>query len=140
MSEDLVTIKRFTYVNESHVYEAGLVSENIFYYLKDKEMVSMDAFASNAIGGIKLQVRSAEVKRALLIIDEIDKNIKENEPPSELTVDKSKYKLILYDCPKCDSSKVYINQLHWFVDLFSSFSKRNHYCASCGYKWKQLKS
>lgn len=66
--DKLVTIKTFTYPHEVYVIRGKLESEGIQTFLKDEMTVQVHNFYSNAIGGVKLQVPSEEVEKALSIM------------------------------------------------------------------------
>jgi hypothetical protein len=76
----------FTYPYELAILRSRLESENIECFVKDELTVQVNPFYSNAIGGIKLQVRESDLQRAIVILKETryldDVEIK----PSKLTV------------------------------------------------------
>ena len=74
MQEKLITIKTFYYDSETMLYEPRFQDAGIYYFLKDQKTVSADPVVSNAIGGIKLQVRANDLEAAKAILKEIDDN------------------------------------------------------------------
>lgn len=68
--DELVTIKRFTYNYEVSVIQGRLESEGIQTFIKDENMATVHPFSSNALGGVKLQVRSSDAPRATEILKE----------------------------------------------------------------------
>jgi hypothetical protein len=68
MSE-LVTILSIQYPNQVYIIKARLESEGIECFIKDELTIQTDPFLSNAIGGIKLQVKEEDVPDALKILD-----------------------------------------------------------------------
>lgn len=70
MENPFVTVKTFTFPHEAAVIRALLESEEIECFLKDELTVQMNHFNSNAIGGVKLQVREADYFRALELLKE----------------------------------------------------------------------
>lgn len=65
---NLVTILSFTYPYEAHLAKSLLESEGIEVFIKDELTAHMNNFYSNAIGGIKLQVRDSDYKSARQIL------------------------------------------------------------------------
>ncbi len=63
--DKLVTIATFTYHSELTVIRAKLESENIECFIQDEMTAQIYTFASNAIGGIKLQVKQSDAIRAV---------------------------------------------------------------------------
>ncbi len=61
----LVTIRIFTYPHEAYVIRGRLESEGIQTFLKDEMTVQVHNFYSNAVGGVKLQVLTEDVDKAL---------------------------------------------------------------------------
>lgn len=66
----LTTIHTFTYPAELVVLRIRLEAEGIECHVVDELTVQVYPFSSNAIGGIKLQVREDDVPRALAILKE----------------------------------------------------------------------
>lgn len=64
----LVTIKSFLTPSEADMMKSILSSEDIFCYLKDENSVITAPFLSNAIGGVKLQVREEDIERSIAIL------------------------------------------------------------------------
>ena len=69
-SDDFITVLTFTYPNEVVVIRARLESEGIECFVKDELTVQVNPFYSNAIGGIKLQVRESDLDRTIEILKE----------------------------------------------------------------------
>jgi len=68
MSE-YVTILSLPYPQQIYIIKARLESEGIECFIKDELTIQTDPFLSNALGGIKLQVKEENVKEALKILD-----------------------------------------------------------------------
>ncbi|CAN5262709.1 hypothetical protein BH09BAC1_BH09BAC1_12750 [soil metagenome] len=68
--ENFVTIKTFTYPHEIAVVRGRLESEGIETFVADELTAQTYNFYSNALGGIKLQVREYDVELALAILEE----------------------------------------------------------------------
>lgn len=70
MQNDLKTIFTATYIQEIIVLRARLESENIECFVQDELTLQTNPFYSNAIGGIRLQVKRDDVVRANEILKE----------------------------------------------------------------------
>ena len=68
--DKFVTIKTFTYPTEVAVIRGRLESEGIECFAQDELTVQANPFYSNAIGGVKLQVREHDVRKAIEILEE----------------------------------------------------------------------
>ena len=67
---ELVTIRQFRDLPEALLAKGSLESAGIECFLADENLVRLDWFISNFIGGIKLKVRVADVENARKILDE----------------------------------------------------------------------
>jgi len=132
---DLVTIKTFSYDHETVLYEPTFKAEGIDYFLKDQKTVAIDPLVSNAIGGIKLQVRIEDEERARALVAEIEANNSGTQLGDVIVVNGQKYEKTLEECPTCESDDIYMYKQSFFENLFSPFAKREHYCNSCKLKW-----
>lgn len=68
--EKLITVITFTLPHHAHLAKAKLQSEGVEVFMKDEMTTQVHNFYSNAIGGVKLQVRSADVDTAHCILVE----------------------------------------------------------------------
>ncbi|HEX4487889.1 MAG TPA: hypothetical protein VH088_16555 [Terriglobales bacterium] len=68
--QDLVTIRQFRDVPEAILAKGLLDSAEIDSFLGDENIVRMDWFISNLVGGIKLKVRREDVEAANLVLQE----------------------------------------------------------------------
>lgn len=66
----LQTLLTFTFPTEMAVIKTKLESENIVCHVKNELHVQVDNFASNAIGGIELQVFAEDYLKARLIAEQ----------------------------------------------------------------------
>ena len=76
MADDLVTVGACFSVEEAHVLKNLLEAEGISVFLADEKTSGFAWHLSNAIGGVKLQVRADQAERAMTILD---------SPPDRLT-------------------------------------------------------
>lgn len=143
MMEQFVTVYTFNYPHEAYVIKGRLESEGIQVFLKDENTVQAYNFLSNALGGVKLQVRESDVKEALEIINENfpDEIISEDESEADSNNEKiisTNNNLII--CPHCNSDNVSetarpnwvfaISILLLGFPLF--FIRKKYHCFDCG--------
>lgn len=84
MSDKLVTLKKFTYSYEAMVLKSRLESEGIYCVLFDEGITGAHPFLSNAVGGIKLNIRETDTEHALKIVKEVEEKEKmQSEVPDE---------------------------------------------------------
>lgn len=67
---NLVTIRQFRDLPEALLAKGSLESAGIECFLADENLVRLDWFISNFIGGIKLNVRTADAVNAQQLLDE----------------------------------------------------------------------
>jgi len=84
-SEKFVTVLTFTFASELAIVRGRLESEGIACSVKDELMIQVNPLASNAFGGVKLQVLESDLPRAIEILKETG-YIKDEDlqPPKEL--------------------------------------------------------
>ena len=69
--DPFITVATFTYPHEAAILKGRLESEGIECFLRDELTVQVYNFYSNAIGGVKLQVRRADVSLVYRILEDI---------------------------------------------------------------------
>ena len=109
---ELVTIRQFRDLPEALLAKGSLESAGIECFLADENLVRLDWFISNFIGGIKLNVRVADVENARKILD---------EPILEGLYVQG---VGLYEqprCPKCQSLDVNFQELDRPIAYISAF-------------------
>lgn len=79
----LVTVAVFGQPHEMAVVRARLEWEGIACFTKDEHTVAAHPFYSNLIGGIKLQVASSDVERAVELLKEV--GVIHDDPEEETT-------------------------------------------------------
>ena len=133
LPEGLVTIRIFTVVADALLAKTVLDSAEIECFLFDENVIRMDWFYSNAVGGVKLLVRARDAAAAAGLLNQ--------KSPEEFAVDgAADYKQPR--CPKCGSLDI----------SFGESGKRLSYvtvalgvplpvrrggwkCQSCGHSW-----
>ena len=109
---ELVTVRQFRDLPEALLAKGSLESAGIECFLADDNLVRLDWFISNFIGGIKLNVRAADVVNARQILD---------EPILEGLYVQG---VGLYEqprCPKCKSLDVNFQELDHPIAYMSAF-------------------
>ena len=134
--EKLVTVARFSHPEEAYLASAKLESEGIQSFVADAHTVTADWLVSNAIGGVRLQVRESEAADAKQILSSKQQNMQATAAISET-------------CPKCNSTdiqyQIFSTRPIFIVWLLTGggltfpFLKRKWICRACGYQWKNGK-
>jgi hypothetical protein len=131
---ELVTIRQFRDLPEALLAKGSLESAGIECFLADENLVRLDWFISNFIGGIKLNVRAADAANAQKLLD---------EPILEgLYV----HGVGLYEqprCPKCQSLDVNFQELDRPIAYMSAFlrvpmpvQRTGWRCHECDAEWE----
>jgi membrane protease YdiL (CAAX protease family) len=94
--EDLVTIATFDFTAQANVVKLILEKRGIKVFLADDNLVGMDWFVSNAVGGVKLQVAASDANRA-------GKIIKKRHASKKKLLDKLPKEDVTFTCEDCGS-------------------------------------
>src|SRR5450631_186767 len=131
---ELVTVRQFRDLPEALLAKGCLESVGIECFLGDENLVRLDWFISNFIGGIKLNVKVEDVENARKILD---------EPILEGLYVQG---VGLYEqprCPKCQSLDVNFKELDRPIAYMSAFlrvpmpvHRRAWRCQSCTAEWE----
>jgi hypothetical protein len=112
---ETVTVRQFRDLPEALLAKGSLESAGIQAYLVDDNMIRMDWFISNLLGGIKLKVRVEDAEAALEIL---------NQPiPDVLDVEG----IGSFEQPKCSHCES--------LDVTYLPDKRRYTCSACGREW-----
>lgn len=127
----MIILKTFDNSIEAHLLKSKLESENIECFIIDENMVTLNPLYSNAVGGIKLSIESADLQKAQIIINEIE-------------TQKNNSEIINLKCPNCDATDFYdFKSFRGFKGILSLiltvsflvypiFFKRVYKCKNCG--------
>ena len=131
---ELVTIRQFRDLPEALLAKGSLESVGIECFLADENLVRLDWFISNFIGGIKLNVRVQDAGNAQKLLD---------EPILEGLYVQG---VGLYEqprCPKCKSLDVNFQELDRPIAYMSAFlhvpmpvQRTGWRCHSCDAEWE----
>jgi hypothetical protein len=132
---ELVTIRQFRDLPEALLAKGSLESAGIECFLADENLVRLDWFISNFIGGIKLNVRAADAENAQKLLD---------EPILEGLYVQG---VGLYEqprCPKCQSLDVNFQELDRPIAYMSAFlrvpmpiQRSGWRCHACDAEWEE---
>jgi hypothetical protein len=130
-----VVVARFRDLMETHLAKGRLESAGIACDLADHELIRMDWFVSNAIGGIKLQVAEEDAAEAAQVLGE--------GMPLQFTTEEVGSEYRQPPCPQCGSLDIAHNTLNRplsFATMFINFPVTIPYehwkCADCGAEWR----
>lgn len=145
----LVTIATFGYPTEAYISKTKLDSEGIWSFVADEYTVTMNWLYSNAIGGVKLQVKEADIEKALAALTQ-------NLPNREFIEEDIEESEERFKCPSCGGINLTYQRyatglvfgswlLSWlsFIFFFGMeggfvlpFLKRKWHCQDCKFEWK----
>jgi hypothetical protein len=131
---NLVNLRQFRDLPEALLAKGSLESAGIECFLADENLVRLDWFISNFIGGIKLRVRPEDAENARKLLD---------EPILEGLYVQG---IGLYEqprCPKCDSLDVNFRELDRPIAYMSAFlhvplplHREAWRCHACNAEWE----
>lgn len=136
MSEELVTIAHYRDLPEALLAQGMLEAAGIACELADDNMVRMDWFLSNLIGGIRLQVDRDEMDEAIEVLA--------SPVPPELPGDNEAEQYRQPTCPQCGSFDISPNTrsqwisaaILYYVHLPIPLPKaKSWHCWDCGAHW-----
>ena len=126
--EKFTLLRRFQYSSEAIIYQGKLESQGIEVFLRDNNIVDSNPLYSNAVGGIKLFVKTEDVYRANEILGDV----------SLYSVDDENQPL---KCPECNAEQVAMKTSIEGIKSFfrvailgafaQFFSKYKYKCQNC---------
>jgi len=129
-----VVIARYGGVPEALLAKSMLDSAGIESFLGDENLVRLDWFYSNLVGGIKLMVREEDAETARAVLE---KNI-----PEKLEVT-GVGEYAQPPCPKCGSLDVSFDELNkqiaytgFFLGVPIHVNHKGGKCRACGHEWE----
>ncbi len=130
-----VTIKTYVFPHELFIDRSKLESNGIECFVRDELTVQVHNFYSQAVGGIRLQVRPQDVERAKEILTEY---------PDIKTEKETKDSNVEIECPNCGSdnvTKIKLNGIRslvvWILtSLPIPFPGRKYQCYGCHTEFK----
>ena len=135
---ETVTLRQFRDLPEALIARGSLESAGIQAYLVDDNMIRMDWFYSNLLGGIKLKVQAEDVEAATEIL---------NQPIPDTIAVEGVGDYEQPKCPKCQSLDISYEELNKFLSYGSAYvgipipvSKHGWTCHACGNKWEEAEA
>jgi len=128
-----VMVGRYRDSGEAMIAKSMLDSAGIECFLGDENLVRLDWFYSNLIGGIKLMVREEDAETARKLLEE---NIPEKIDVAEVG------EYVQPRCPQCGSMDVSFDELNkqiayagLFLSLPIPVNRKGGKCHACGHEW-----
>ncbi|MGA9641905.1 MAG: DUF2007 domain-containing protein [Terriglobales bacterium] len=132
---DTVTLRQFRDLPEALLAKGSLESAGIQAFLLDDNMIRMDWFISNLLGGIKLKVRAEDVEAANEILSQPIPEMVEVEGVGEYEQPK---------CPRCQSLDIGYQELNKFLSYGSAYvgipipvHQKAWTRHECGHSWEE---
>jgi hypothetical protein len=86
-ANNYITVLTFNYPYEIAIVRGRLESEGIECFVQDELTVQVHPFFSNAIGGVKLQVKDCDLKQVVEILEEAGYITEEDlQPPKNMII------------------------------------------------------
>ena len=130
--EKFTLLRRFQYSSEAIIYQGKLESQGIDVFLRDNNIVDSNPLYSNAVGGVKLFVKTEDFDKANEILGEV----------SLYSVDNESQPL---KCPECGAEQVELETSIEGVKSFfrvailgafaQFFSKYKYKCQNCKFEF-----
>jgi hypothetical protein len=130
--EKFTLLRRFQYSSEAIIYQGKLESNGIDVFLRDNNIIDSNPLYSNAVGGVKLFVKTEDFDEATEILGDV----------SLYSVDDENQPL---KCPQCDAEQV---EMETAIDGIKSFlrvallgafallfSKHKYKCQKCKHEF-----
>jgi rubredoxin len=136
MQDGYVKLISFTRPEEAHMVKSILESEGEGCLIANENLVNLDIFLSQAMGGVQLWVKEEDLEQATKILNEAELN---ETPDSEAVVGKEES----LACPQCESKDTFLEKgpttltkVFFFFGIPLPFFKNNWKCRKCGRMWK----
>jgi hypothetical protein len=130
---ELVTVARYQNLPEAWIAKGKLESAGVPCFLIDDNMVRMNWFYANLLGGIKLQVAAEYASTANDLLQE--------DVPEELPAPAGR-SYVQPRCPRCESLDVHfvavnpISYVMLYLRLPIFISSKHWECKNCEARWK----
>lgn len=136
MSDDLITLWRYRDLPEALIAYSKLHAEGFDCFLADDNVVRLNWFWSNAIGGVRLQVRADDGESAIAVLAQ--------EIPDSFSAEEVGEEYLQPACPKCGSRDVGFETMYRGIALAAlqfcavplPTPKDRWECEDCGHHWK----
>jgi len=127
-------IANYQYTSEAYLFKGKLESEGVEVFLQNENTINTDPLLSNAVGGVKLFVKSEDVMKAKQILAAI---------PEYSVNDKGE----LLTCPNCGATtismvtsikdvKSFLAFIYGLLTLsMPLFAKQKYKCENCAFEF-----
>ena len=132
--EKFTLLRRFQYSSEAIIYQGKLESQGIEVFLRDNNIVDSNPLYSNAVGGVKMFVKTEDFDKANEILGEV----------SLYSVDDENQPI---KCPECGAEQVdMVTSIKDWKSFFSFvmfillsiapfLAKHKYKCQKCNYEF-----
>lgn len=135
MADELVTLCTYRDLPEALIVQGKLQALGIECFLADENIVRMDWYWSNLIGGVKVQVAEEDHEAAIAALAE--------EIPSSFTAEEVGEEYQQPTCPKCGSLNIAFETMDKGIALTALYAaalpvpipKNAWKCERCGARW-----
>lgn len=119
MESEFTTIASFEFLADAQIVKAKMESEGIQVFLQDENILTV-GFVRDAVGGVKLQVKTRDKTEAKKIYDAV----------RAYAIDDSGNPVI---CPNCKAarSERYLSRKGLWHKLFPFLEKKRYKCLNC---------
>lgn len=135
MEPTFIKIATYQYSSEAMITKGRLEADGIEVYMADNLTIDTDPMVSNAIGGVKLFVKTEDAAKAKEVLISISRYAVDNEGNTLV-------------CPGCGNHKVEVmstvregKSLMAFIVsalfvMFPFYTKYKYHCNSCGHEFE----
>ena len=128
----MITLTTVNWMHEADLLCAQLASYGIEAYVPDQNTATVLPLYGGALGGIRIQVKEADLEKAREVMRDMAAVTEKNE----------------VKCPACQSAKVCYQRASWpfFAVIILLFGvpllwlSKKYTCRSCGHRWKEAES
>lgn len=145
-NENWQILTRFVYPHEAQIAKSYLESEGIDSEIRDELTAQVHNFYSQAIGGVKLLVKEADIDKGMEALKKSGylNDASQNEKIETIFIEKGHN---LKNCPYCNSENISIKKVPGIWSLLGIFIfavpfpilKKSLKCYDCYKEWKYRK-
>ncbi|RZJ73291.1 DUF2007 domain-containing protein [Flavobacterium sp.] len=137
--DEFAFLSSYTYSSEAQIFKGLLESRGIDVFVRDNHTVDADPLVSNAVGGVKLFVKSEDFESAKAVLSEV----------TQFSIDENGEQV---ECPKCHEHKVEMvtsaREKKTLLALIGSallgglplYANHHYKCSVCGHEFGMEKS
>ena len=136
MSDEVITLWRYRDLPEALIAQNKLQAEGFDCFLADEEVIRLNWYWSNFLGGVRLCLREDDAEAALTVLAQ--------EIPPEFTAEEVGEEYRQPECPTCASRDVSFENIRrgvalgalWAFSLPLPIPAQFWRCQDCCYEWK----